>query len=395
MNRRYRRTLYASYIGYITQAIINNLAPLLFVTFQQEFALSVAQIGFLVTFNFAVQICVDFLATYFVDRVGYKPCIIAAHIFSTLGLVGLSVLPGLFPNAYAGLLLAIMISAMGGGLLEVLVSPIVEALPTEGKSAHMSLLHSFYCWGHAVVVILSTVFFKVAGVENWRILPLFWAVVPGFNILLFALSPVLSFTGDEGKSSGRKLFSMRLFWLFVLLMICSGASEQAMSQWSSYFAETGLRVSKSMGDLLGPCMFAVLMGISRAFYGTRGERIPLEKFIVISGCLCVVSYLIAVVSPVPVISLIGCGLCGLSVGIMWPGVFSLAVKHCPQGGTAMFALLALAGDVGCAGGPSVVGLVTQTFRGEMKTGLLTAIVFPVVLIICIQLLRRYIDKKRC
>lgn len=395
MNRRYRRTLYASYIGYITQAIINNLAPLLFVTFQQEFALSVAQIGFLVTFNFAVQICVDFLATYFVDRVGYKPCIIAAHIFSTLGLVGLSVLPGLFPNAYAGLLLAIMISAMGGGLLEVLVSPIVEALPTEGKSAHMSLLHSFYCWGHAVVVILSTVFFKVAGVENWRILPLFWAVVPGFNILLFALSPVLSFTGDEGKSSGRKLFSMRLFWLFVLLMICSGASEQAMSQWSSYFAETGLRVSKSMGDLLGPCMFAVLMGISRAFYGTRGERIPLEKFIVISGCLCVVSYLIAVVSPVPVISLIGCGLCGLSVGIMWPGVFSLAVKHCPQGGTAMFALLALAGDVGCAGGPSVVGLVAQTFRGEMKTGLLTAIVFPVVLIICIQLLRRYIDKKRC
>ena len=395
MNRRYRRTLYASYIGYITQAIINNLAPLLFVTFQQEFALSVAQIGFLVTFNFAVQICVDFLATYFVDRVGYKPCIIAAHIFSTLGLVGLSVLPGLFPNAYAGLLLAIMISAMGGGLLEVLVSPIVEALPTEGKSAHMSLLHSFYCWGHAVVVILSTVFFKVAGVENWRILPLFWAVVPGFNILLFALSPVLSFTGDEGKSSGRKLFSMRLFWLFVLLMICSGASEQAMSQWSSYFAETGLRVSKSMGDLLGPCMFAVLMGISRAFCGTRGERIPLEKFIVISGCLCVVSYLIAVVSPVPVISLIGCGLCGLSVGIMWPGVFSLAVKHCPQGGTAMFALLALAGDVGCAGGPSVVGLVAQTFRGEMKTGLLTAIVFPVVLIICIQLLRRYIDKKRC
>lgn len=392
MEQRYKRTLYASYIGYITQGVVNNLAPLLFVIFRQEYGLSVIQIGLLVTFNFAVQILTDLLSTGFVDRIGYKPCIIAAHVFGALGLVGLSVFPEIFPP-YAGLLLSVGIYAVGGGLLEVLISPIVQSLPTQRKAAHMSLLHSFYCWGQALVVILSTVFFRLAGSAAWRLLPLLWALVPAGNSIFFAFCPVNTISAEQDGSSVKKLFGSRLFWLFVILMLCSGASELAMSQWSSYFAETGLKVSKTAGDLLGPCMFAVLMGISRWFYGAKEESIPLDKYIVFSGCLCVAAYLMTAISPNPLISLIGCGICGLSVGIMWPGVFSLAIRHCPQGGTAMFALLALAGDVGCTGGPSLVGVVSQLFNGELKAGLLSAIVFPSVLCLCVWLLQSRISKR--
>ena len=395
MERKYRRTLYASYIGYITQAIVNNLAPLLFVVFQREFQISLGQIGFLVTYNFAVQITVDFLAANFAEKIGYKKCVVAAHIFSAAGLIGLGVFPGLLPSPYAGLLLAITVYAIGGGLIEVLVSPIVEALPTDGKSAAMSLLHSFYCWGHAMVVILSTVFFALAGTENWRLLTALWAIIPLGNAFLYAASPVLVLKGEGGSLSMSKLVMLKQFWLLVWLMICSGASEQAMSQWSSYFAETGLQVSKTMGDLLGPCLFAILMGLSRWFYGSKGNAIPLRKFIVCSAALCVVSYLAAVFSPLPVLSLIACGICGLSVGIMWPGVFSMSTEYCPQGGTVMFGLLALAGDVGCASGPSVVGFISDAMGGQLKAGLLVAILFPIALMVGVWALNKQKSKRAC
>ena len=388
MERKYYKTLYASYIGYATQAVVNNLAPLLFVIFQKEFDLTVMQIGFLVTFNFAVQIVTDLLAAKYVEYIGYKPCIIAAHLFAAVGLIGLGVFPTLLPNPYAGLLVAIAIYAVGGGLIEVLVSPIVEALPLDAKSSAMSLLHSFYCWGHVVVVVLSTVFFNTVGVANWRILPALWAIIPVLNIFLYASAPIKVLVEKEEALSIRKLFGMRLFWLFVVMMLCSGASEQAMSQWASYFAESGLKVSKTVGDILGPCMFAILMGTSRAFYGVKGEKIPLEKFITGSSILCVIGYLTVVFAPHPVISLIGCGICGLSVGIMWPGVFSLTPMYCPQSGTAMFALLALAGDFGCSFGPTVVGSVSNLFDGNLKPGLFAAIVFPVLLIVGIYFLTR-------
>ncbi|MDD6201183.1 MAG: MFS transporter [Firmicutes bacterium] len=388
MERKYKRTLIASYVGYITQAIVNNLAPLLFVIFQKEYGLTVAQIGFLVTFNFGVQIAVDLLSARFAERIGYRRCIVAAHIFSAVGLIGLGVFPDVLGSPYAGLLLAVAVYAVGGGLIEVLVSPIVEALPTEGKSAAMSLLHSFYCWGHALVVILTTVFFRIAGTESWRLVTALWALVPLANVFLFASSPIRVLTEAGEALPMRKLLSMGLFWLFVLLMICSGAAEQAMSQWASYFAERGLGVSKTAGDLLGPCSFALLMGLSRWFYGTKGGKIPLETFILCSDGVCIVSYLIAVFSPMPLVSLIGCGLCGLSVGIMWPGVFSLSASRCAKGGTAMFALLALAGDVGCASGPTVVGTVSQWFGGELKAGLLAAVAFPMALMIGILILNR-------
>lgn len=375
------------------QAVVNNLVPLLFLTFQKEFQLSLEQIGFLVTYNFSVQMITDVLAARYVEKIGYKVSIVAAHLLSAAGLLALPAFPELLGNPYFGLLGAITFSAVGGGLIEVLVSPIVEALPLGEKSAAMSLLHSFYCWGHVAVVLLSTLFFQMVGIEYWRYLTVLWAILPLANAVLYAKAPIRVLCKEEKSLPVKKLFSIKMFWLFVLLMICAGASEQAMSQWSSFFAESGLQVSKTLGDLLGPCMFAVLMGTSRVFYGKFGERIPLKKFIICSSLLCVCSYLLAVFAPHPVLALAGCGLCGLSVGIMWPGTFSLASAHCPQGGTAMFAFLAMGGDIGCASGPSVVGMISDRMGENLKVGLLTAIVFPVVMLIMVQLLRENKQEK--
>lgn len=374
-------------MGYITQAIVNNLPPLLFVTFQKEFSISVGQLGMLVSMNFFVQMLVDALAARYVDRIGYRPCVVTAHVCAAVGLVGLGFFPHWFSSPVLGLMLAMAINAIGGGLIEVLISPITEALPGEEKASTMSLLHSFYCWGHVSVVLLSTVYFVTAGIDNWKYLPLLWAVIPVCNALLFTQVPMNALVEDGQGCSFRQLFSMKLFWVFFVLMLCSGASEQAMSQWSSLFAETGLKVSKTVGDLLGPCSFAVLMGASRLFYGVKGNQIPLKPFLAGSAVLCAVSYGLAVFAPWPLLSLVGCGLCGFSVGIMWPGTISLASKHIPLGGTAMFALLALAGDVGCSSGPGLVGLVSGFFDDSLKAGLLAAVVFPVLLILLLPALK--------
>lgn len=387
MKLQYKHTQYACYIGYITQAIVNNLAPLLFLTFQKEFSISLEKISLLIFINFAFQILVDFLAAKYVDRIGYRPCMIIAHVSAVLGLIGFGIFPNLLPDPYLGLLLSIMLNALGGGLLEVLVSPIVESLPNEEKSSAMSLLHSFYCWGHMGVVILSTVFFTTIGISNWRYLTMLWAIVPLFNAFFFSKVPMNTLTGqEEAAKDFPSMVRSRLFWIFIILMICSGASEQAMSQWSSLFAESGLKVSKTLGDLLGPCSFAFLMGISRAFYGKFGAKISLQKFIIGSSILCVFSYLLATLAPIPLLSLAGCALCGLSVGIMWPGTFSLACEHCPSMGTAAFAMFALAGDLGCASGPYLTGFVSSMFQENLKAGLLAAMIFPIVLLIFIRML---------
>lgn len=382
-----RCSLYACYIGYITQAIINNLLPLLFVVVQSEFSLTVTQIGFLVTFNFGVQILTDLLAARYAEKIGYRVCIVSAHVMAAVGLVGLGIFPKLFSDPYIGLLFAVAVYAVGGGLIEVLVSPIVEALPLPRKEAVMSLLHSFYCWGHAGVVLLSTAWFYFLGMESWRVLAALWAVIPAANIFLFLACPIPMLTEKGEGMTMKQLFGSKIFWLFALLMLCAGASEQAMSQWSSFFAERGLRVSKTLGDLLGPCSFALLMGVSRLFYGIKGDRLPLKRYLKISGAVCIGAYLVAVFSPVPLLSLIGCGLCGLSVGIMWPGVFSLAARHCPKGGTAMFALLALAGDAGCSGGPGLVSVVAASLGDQLKAGLLAAVIFPLLLILSVYRLK--------
>lgn len=392
MKKNYNHTIYACYLGYIVQAIINNLAPLLFLTFAKDFGISIGKIGLLISLNFGFQMIVDTLAAKYVDRIGYRTSIVFAHICCTAGLLGMSIFPFIFPDAFAGLVAAILLNSIGGGLIEVLVSPIVEAAPSsKAKDTAMSLLHSFYCWGHVGMVILSTIGFKVFGMSHWYYLPVLWAIVPFINIFIFARVPLRVLTSEEERTPFRKLISTKLFWIFFLLMICAGASEQAMSQWASLFAEDGLHQTKAVGDLLGPCLFAFLMGSSRMFYGRFGEKIDLQKFMMGSGVLCILSYLAAVFSPYPIFALIGCGMCGLSVGIMWPGTFSLAAKRCPQGGTAMFALYALAGDIGCGIGPGLVSMISKAQPSYgLKAGLLAAIIFPLLMILVIAYQKRLI-----
>lgn len=387
----YKQTIYACYIGYIVQAIINNLGPLLFLTFEKSLGIPIEKIGLLITINFGVQIIVDLLAARYVDKVGYRTSVIAAHICGTIGLIGMGIFPFVFSNPFSGLALASIINAVGGGIIEVLISPIVEAAPSKEKDKAMSMLHSFYCFGHVAVVLLSTLGFYMLGMDNWRYIPMIWAIVPFINIFLFSVVPINTVVEEGTEMPIKSLLSMKLFWIFVLLMICSGASEQAMSQWASFFAEDGLKVSKTIGDLLGPCAFALLMGASRVFYGKYGSKIDLKKFILGSSMLCIISYLIAIFSPIPLIGLLGCALCGLSVGIMWPGTFSIAAKECPSGGTAMWALFALAGDVGCSLGPGVVSIVSSINTGSgIKAGLGYAIIFPTMMFMIIlkMILRR-------
>lgn len=353
-----------------------NLAPLLFVTFQNEFQISIEKIGFLITYNFLIQLTVDILASRFADRIGYRKCVIAAHVLSVIGLAGLGQFPYWFSDPYLGLLLATTVYAVAGGLIEVLISPIVEALPMKNKSSAMSLSHGCYAWGYAVVVILSTVYLKFAGIENWRLLTALWSVVPLANIFLLAGAPILSLPTEEKTEKSDSVFCKKRIWLFALLILCGGAAEQAMGQWASYFAETGLKIDKAAGDLLGPCLFAALMGVSRVGYGFFGHKISLEKCLLLCGVLCTASYLLTVFSPLPILSLAGCACCGLFVGIMWPGLLSVSAKTFPMGGTAMFALLAVAGDIGCALGPSVVSTVSGLLDGQLRTGLLAGAAFP-------------------
>ena len=382
MKDKYQKTMYACFAGYIVQAIVNNFVPLLFLTFESSYNIPLSQITMLITFNFGIQLIVDLLSTKFVDRIGYRVSIVMAHVFAAGGLIGLVVLPDLLPNAFAGLLIAVVIYAIGGGLIEVLISPIMESCPTENKEKAMSLLHSFYCWGHVGVVLLSTLFFKLCGIENWKILALIWAVIPIVNGIVFCKAPIASLIEDgETGMSLRDLCRNQIFWILMLMMVCAGASEQAVSQWASTFAEQGLGVTKTIGDLAGPMAFAILMGSARAFYGKFGEKIDLDKFMMGSSLLCVIAYLCISLSPSPLISLVGCAVCGLSVGIMWPGTFSKASATLKNGGTAMFALLALAGDVGCSGGPTLVGFVTGQMSNNLKLGILAGIVFPILLIV--------------
>ncbi len=380
MKFNYKMTMYACFIGYVVQAVVNSFVPLLFVTFQTEYHIPLTQITLLITVNFVIQLVVDLLSAGFVDKIGYRASAIIAHACAGTGIFLLTILPELFSNPFYGILLAVMVYAIGGGLIEVLISPILEACPTDNKESAMSLLHSFYCWGCTGVVLLSTLFFALFGTSHWKILALIWVLLPVANLILFTKVPIYSLH-EEGESgmSISELFRVKVFWLLMAMMLCAGASEQAVSQWASTFAEKGLHIQKTVGDLVGPMMFSVLMGLSRLIYGKYGEKLNLDRFMKGSCVLCVASYLCISLVPVPIVGLIGCAICGFSVGIMWPGTFSKASAAIKRGGTVLFAMLALAGDLGCSGGPTLVGFVSSAFSGNLRLGILTAIVFPVLL----------------
>ena len=381
MKNNYKMTMYACFIGYIVQAVVNSFVPLLFVTFQTEYHIPLTQITLLITVNFVIQLVVDLLSAGFVDKIGYRASAIIAHACAGTGIFLLTILPELFSYPFYGILLAVMVYAIGGGLIEVLISPVLEACPTDNKESAMSLLHSFYCWGCTGIVLLSTLFFSVFGTSHWKILALIWVLLPTANLILFTKVPIYSLHEEgESRMSISELFRVKVFWLLMAMMLCAGASEQAVSQWASTFAEKGLHIQKTVGDLVGPMMFSVLMGLSRLIYGKYGEKLNLDRFMKESCVLCVASYLCISLVPVPIVGLIGCAICGFSVGIMWPGTFSKASAAIKRGGTILFAMLALAGDLGCSGGPTLVGFVSSAFSGNLRLGILTAIVFPVLLL---------------
>ena len=377
----YKKTMYACFVGYIVQAVVNSFVPLLFVTFQETYQIPLAQITLLITVNFVVQLLVDMLSAGFIDRIGYRASVVLVHIFAAAGLALLTILPEVLPDPFVGILMAVFVYAIGGGLIEVLISPIIEACPTDNKESAMSLLHSFYCWGCTGVVLLSTVFFSIAGIAHWKLLTLLWTIIPIANMLLFTKVPIYSLQeeGEKGMNLG-ELFREKMFWILMLMMVCSGAAEQSVSQWASTFAEKGLGITKSVGDLVGPILFSILMGISRLLYGKYGEKWNLDRFMKFSCVLCIASYLCISFIPVPMVELLGCGLCGFSVGIMWPGTFSKAAAALRRGGTLLFAMLALAGDLGCSGGPTLVGFVSSGLGDNLRLGIFAGIIFPILLL---------------
>ena len=388
MQKNYRKTLMASYLGFITQAITANFAPLLFLTFHEDYQISLGQIALIPSAFFITQLIVDAICARYVDKIGYRKAIVASQVLAGAGLMGLAVLPDLMPDPFVGVILCVIIYAIGSGLIEVLCSPIVEACPFDHKEKVMSLLHSFYCWGSVGVVLLSTVFFAVFGIENWKWVACIWALVPLANVYNFATCPIEHLV-EEGKGMTiKQLGKTSLFWVAVVLMMCAGASELAMAQWASAYAESALGLTKTWGDLAGPCMFAITMGISRVFYGKYGEKVDLTVYMLGSGGLCLLCYVLASMTANPVWGLVGCIACGFSVGIMWPGTLSITSARIPLGGTALFALLAMAGDLGGAFGPSLVGYATQAAGDNLRVGMRIGCIFPIGLMIGLLLMRR-------
>ena len=386
--KNYKKTLVACYLGFVTQAISANFAPLLFLTFKSTYGITLKKIAMIPLVFYLTQLLIDLAATKFADKIGYRTCVVASQVLSAVGLVLMAILPEVLPIPFIGILISVVLYAVGSGLIEVLVSPIVEACPFENKDGMMSLLHSFYCWGAMGVILGSTLFFVVFGVENWKILTFIWALVPLYNTFNFINCPIERLI-EDGKSMGiSNLLKTPIFWLMIILMVCSGASEATMAQWASAFTESAIGVSKTIGDLAGPCLFAMLMGISRKLYGKFSEKLDLTKVMLVCGIMCAGCYLLASLSELPILGLVGCALCGLAVGIMWPGSISISSQKCPRGGTAMFAFLALAGDLGAMVSPAMVGSFSELAGGDLKTGLFVATVFPVVLVFGLLILKK-------
>lgn len=390
--KNYKKTLVACYLGFVTQAITANFTPLLFLTFKNTYGIGFEKIALIPMVFYFTQLLIDFAAAKFVDKIGYRVCVVSSQVLSAAGLVLMAVLPELLPVPFAGILIAVVLYAIGSGLVEVLVSPIVEACPFENKGGMMSLLHSFYCWGAVAVILGSTLFFTVFGIENWKILTVLWAIIPFWNAFNFMFCPIERLVEEDQRMRTSQLLKLPLFWLLILLMICAGASEASMAQWASAFTESAMGVSKTVGDLAGPCLFAVFMGISRIVYGKLSEKLDLTKTMLACGGLCVLCYLMASLSAIPIIGLAGCALCGVSVGIMWPGTISISSQKCPRGGTAMFAFLALAGDLGATVSPSLVGGISNMAGGNLKAGLFAATAFPLLLIFGLIFLHRKFNK---
>ena len=382
IKNNFKYTITASFLGYITQAIMLNFPPLLFVFFGSEFGITPLQITALIVSNFVLEIIVDIIASKNAEKWGYRRLVVCADAFGAGGLIFMALVPTLLPNSvFLGFMIAMMLCGIGGGLMEVLISPIVEACPTKNKAGFMSLLHSFYCWGQFAVVLLSTIFFRSVGIEKWSIITVLWAIVPLVGLVLFTFAPINHLV-EEGKGATLKsLLKSFTFWIFLVMMLCAGASEITMSQWASFFAEKGLGVEKWVGDLLGPCTFALAMALTRVFYAKACEKIKLDTAIFISAIICFITYVVAIASKNPIFSLVGCATCGFGCGVLWPATYSLAAKRISNGGVMMFGVLALLGDAGCLVGPAIAGSVSSAFNDDIRYGFAVTLIFPALMAI--------------
>lgn len=405
MNMNYKKTYIACYLGYITQAIVVNYMPILFVIFNEDYNISLSHLGALALVNFVSQIITDVIAARVIDRIGFRRAAVPAHVLCVAGLVMMGVLPSVMPNAYAGLVIAVIAYSVGGGLIEVVISPIVEALPSEDNSSSMSFLHSFYCWGQLAVVLITTLVIKIFGYGVWKAMSFVWAAIPAFNIYCFMKVP-LPETREETRVPIKRLLMERGFAIGLILMLCAGAAEQIMAQWASLFAQKGLGVSKVVGDLLGPCLFALFMALGRTWYGVKGEKLDLKKALIGCSVLCILCYGVTVFSRNPLISLISCALTGFTVSLMWPGTLSYNAVCFKNGGAAMFGVMAIFGDMGCSLGVWITGMVSeyaQKLSGVisysqssgltveqigLKAGILTGIIFPVIMFAGLLKLKR-------
>lgn len=395
----YKSTIRACYIGNLVGALVTNLSPLLFVILMGSYNLSFEQVGRLVLINFFTQIIADLAFSKPVDTYGVRPFITLGHALVFIGFVMFAFSPRLFPHSpYTGLMLATVVFSCGGGLLELLLSAIVQAVPSDAKAAAMSLLHSFYAWGFIVVVVLTFLMLKLFGSANWPWLFLIWSLVPLFNFFNFLRVPLPPQVPDEHRTSTRVLASTPFFIFVVLGIALGGAAEVSMSQWTSAYAETTLGLSKQTGDLLGLCLFAGLLGLGRVLYGTYGKRFDIWRVMFLGSLFAAGCYLVAALSQHPIVSLVACAFCGLGVALLWPGSVTNAAHRFPFAGASMFAILAAGGDTGAAVGPWLLGLIADQIPTDfplspLRVGMVIGTLFPLAMAGCL-LIQRHIDKKR-
>ncbi len=379
MEKSYKSTKSACYIGYIVQAIVNNFLPILFIVFQKKYGLGYEKLGRIILVNFLIQILSDTITPIIVRAIGYRGCAILCHGLCATGLVMLSVLPTVIGDTYVAILLSVIIYAFGSGIIEVIISPMIELIPTKNKAANMAFLHSFYCWGQAFTVVCTTLLVSVFGFLNWNFIPLIWATVPFINMFFFIKVPVIEPKKETEKIKNNKFFISREFICFVVFMLCAGTSEVTMAQWASMFVQQGLGINKVTGDILGPCLFAIAMGIGRVFFGVLSGKFSYRKALVLNNILCFLCYIVVAFCKSPIPCLIACALCGFSVSLSWPGTYSLASARFPNGGTVMFSAFALFGDLGCSLGPWLLGLIADMY--DLQTGFFVCSVFPLVMVI--------------
>lgn len=356
----YRLTTISCFVGIFAQAVIINLAALLFMPLMRLHGLTYVQLGTLVAVNFSVQVGSDLVFSGLIDRIGFRRLVLPACLVGSLGLFLFALAPVLLPGrVFAGLLAATAVYSAAGGLLEVLLSPIVNAIPNEEKGAAMSLLHSFYAWGQMATIILTTLFLFLVGERHWQWMVGFWALLPLANFLLFLKAPFPPSVPEEHRLNMGDLI-LKPFCLLAFAAIFFGASaEVLMNQWTSAFMERALLLPKLTGDLFGMCGFALMLGLGRAWHGKYGARFDISKALVAMSALAVLCYLVVALAPGSWPGLLACMVCGFATSLLWPGTLIVASERYPLAGAWMFALLAAAGDVGAGLGPWFTGWVVD------------------------------------